>query len=56
MASAKEKIINEISAESVAESLEEAKAEILAEIEALKAKVAEIDKLANDLLNTIRMG
>lgn len=56
MASAKEKILNEVTAESVAESVEELKAEIKAEIEALKVKIEEVDKLANDLLNTIRMG
>lgn len=50
MASAKEKILNK--AEVTSEEIEEIKAEM----EAIKAKLAEVEKLANDLLNSIRMG
>lgn len=40
----------------VEEKAEKAIEDIKAEIEALKSKLAEVDKLANDLLASIRMG
>lgn len=40
----------------VEEKAEKAIEEIKAEIEALKSKLAEVDKLANDLLSSLRMG
>lgn len=40
----------------VEEKAEKAMEEIRAEIEALKSKLAEVDKLANDLLASMRMG
>lgn len=40
----------------VEEKAEKAIEDIKAEIEALKSKLAEVDKLANDLLASMRMG